>query len=135
MPSIFLLIAGSYTPFLLIPLRGRLGWILLAIIWTLAFLGVSFKVFFINRLQRISVAFYILMGWLSVVMVKEAVEVMPAGGLVWLAAGGIAYTVGVIFYAMKKTPYMHLVWHFFVLSGSTCHFLAVFLYLTSGTTT
>jgi len=132
--SIFLLIAGSYTPFLLIPLRGRLGWTLLIIIWGLAILGVGFKVFFIHRLQRISVLFYIVMGWLSVVLVKEAVGIMPSGGLFWLAAGGVSYTVGVIFYSMKNTPYMHLVWHFFVLGGSVCHFLAVLLYLTPITT-
>ena len=132
--SIFLLIAGSYTPFLMIPLRGQFGWTLLGIIWGLAILGVGFKVFFIQRLQRISVLFYIGMGWMSVLLVKEGIEIIPLGGLVWLAAGGVAYTVGVIFYSMKNTPYMHLVWHFFVLGGSICHYLAVLLYLTPITT-
>ena len=127
--SIFLLIAGSYTPFLLVGIQGRLAWTFLIIIWGLAILGVGFKAFFIQRLQRISVLFYVLMGWLSVVLIKEMMANIPQGGLIWLAAGGVAYSVGVIFYAMKKVPYTHIVWHFFVLGGSICHYLAVLLYL------
>jgi hemolysin III len=127
--SIFLLIAGTYTPFLLVGIQDRLGWAFLVVIWGLALLGVGFKAFFIQRLQRISVLFYVLMGWLSVVVIKSMLANIPPGGLIWLGAGGVAYTVGVIFYAMKRVPYMHVVWHFFVLGGSLCHFVAVLVYL------
>ena len=127
--SIYLLIAGTYTPFLLVGMRGRLGWTLLVIIWGLAVLGVGFKALFIQRFEKISVLGYILMGWLSVAMLKELWANIPVGGLIWLAAGGVAYTVGVIFYALKKIPYMHAIWHLFVLGGSLCHYFAVLLYL------
>ncbi|MBU0512844.1 MAG: hemolysin III family protein [Chloroflexi bacterium] len=127
--AIYLLIAGTYTPFLLVGIRGRLGWTLLVIIWGLAVLGVSFKAFFIQRFERLSVLAYILMGWLSVAMMKELWANIPVGGVIWLAAGGVAYTVGVIFYALKKVPYMHAVWHLFVLGGSLCHYFAILLYL------
>ncbi len=127
--AIYLLIAGTYTPFLLVGIRGRLGWTLLVIIWGLAVLGVSFKAFFIHRFEKLSVLAYILMGWLSVAMMKELWANIPVGGVIWLAAGGVAYTVGVIFYALRKTPYMHAVWHLFVLGGSLCHYFAVLLYL------
>jgi len=127
--AIYLLIAGSYTPFLLVGLKGTWGWTLMAVIWGLAILGISFKVLFINRFQKLSVLTYILMGWISVVMIKELYTTLPTGLLVWLAAGGVVYTVGVIFYALKKVPYMHGVWHLFVLGGSLCHFLAIYLYL------
>jgi hemolysin III len=127
--SIYLLIAGSYTPFLLVGLRGKWGWTFLILIWGLAFLGVGFKTFFIHRFEKISVLVYIFMGWISLVMVKEMLVNIPVGGLIWLAAGGVLYTVGVIFYALNKVPYMHVVWHVFVLGGSICHFFAVYLYL------
>ena len=127
--AIYLLIAGTYTPFLLVGLQGTWGWTLLVIIWGLAILGVSFKVLFIHRFQKLSVLTYILMGWLSVVMLKELLVNIPLGGLIWLAVGGVVYTVGVIFYALHKVPYMHVVWHVFVLGGSICHFFAVLLYL------
>lgn len=127
--SIYLLIAGTYTPFLLVGLRGMWGWTFLIIIWGLAILGVSFKALFIDRYHKLSVLAYILMGWLSVVLIKELWLNIPLGGLIWLGVGGALYTVGVIFYALQKTPYMHVVWHFFVLGGSICHFFAVLLYL------
>jgi hemolysin III len=127
--SIYLLIAGTYTPFLLVGLKGAWGWTLMIIIWGLAILGISFKVLFIHRYQKLSVLAYVLMGWLSVVMLKELLVNIPLGGLIWLAAGGVVYTVGVIFYALQKIPYMHVVWHVFVLGGSICHYFAVLLYL------
>jgi len=127
--SIFLLIAGTYTPFLLISIRGALGWTLMVIVWGMAILGVSFKTLFIDRFPKLSVLAYVLMGWLSVVMIKEMLVNIPLGGLIWLAIGGVVYTVGVIFYALQKIPYMHVVWHFFVLGGSICHYFAVLLYL------
>jgi hemolysin III len=124
-----LLIAGTYTPFLLVSLRSTLGWTLLAVIWGIAILGVGFKALFIDRFQKISVLVYILMGWLSVVLIKEMMVNIPPGGLILIALGGFLYTVGVIFYALQKIPYMHVVWHFFVLGGSICHYFAVLLYL------
>lgn len=127
--SIFLLIAGTYTPFLLVGVRGAWGWTLLVIIWGLAILGISFKALFINRFQRLSVLVYILMGWLSLVVIKELAASIEIGGLIWLGAGGVAYTVGVIFYALKQFRYTHVIWHFFVLGGSVCHFFAVLFYL------
>lgn len=127
--SIYLLIAGTYTPFLLVGLKGAWSWTLLVIIWGLAILGVSFKTLFVHRFQKLSVLAYILMGWLSVVMLKELSVNIPIGGLIWLAVGGVVYTVGVIFYVLQKIPYMHVVWHVFVLGGSICHYFAVLFYL------
>lgn len=129
--SIFLLIAGTYTPFLLIAVRGAWGLTLLIIVWGLALLGVGFKALFIHRFQKASVLMYILMGWLSVAAIKELLANLPPGGFTLLAIGGVVYTVGVIFYALKKIPYMHAIWHLFVLGGSICHYLAVLFYLAS----
>ena len=128
--AIYLLIAGSYTPFLLVAIRGVWGWTLLVIIWGLAILGVSFKTLFIHRFEKLSVLTYILMGWLCVVALNELLVSIPLGGLIWLAAGGVVYTLGVIFYAMHRIPYTHAVWHVFVLGGSICHYFAVLFYLT-----
>jgi hemolysin III len=127
--SIYLLIAGTYTPFLVIGIQGTWGWALLVIIWSLALIGISFKTFFIHRFKMVSVLTYILMGWLCIVALNEMLANIPIGGLIWLAAGGIFYTVGVIFYASKRIPYTHAVWHLFVLAGSICHFFAILFYL------
>ncbi len=127
--SIFLLIAGTYTPFLIVGIRSTLGWTLLAIVWGLAVLGVSFKALFIHRFQKLSVLAYILMGWLSVVAFKEMLDNIPLGGLIWLGVGGVVYTLGVIFYALKKYRYTHAIWHIFVMGGSLCHYFAVLFYL------
>ncbi len=128
--AIYLLIAGTYTPFLLVGIRGPLGWTLLAVIWGLAALGVSFKALFIHRFQKLSVLTYILMGWLCVVALKPMTLNIAMGGMILLAAGGVIYTLGVIFYAMTKVRYSHAVWHLFVLGGSICHYFAVLFYLT-----
>ncbi len=127
--SIYLLIAGSYTPFLLVAIRGTAGWILLVVVWAIALLGITFKVLFIDRFQILSVISYLLMGWLCVFVFREMLISIPIGGIFWLAAGGLLYIVGVIFYAMQKIPYMHAIWHFFVLGGSICHYFAVLLFL------
>lgn len=127
--SIYLLIAGTYTPFLLVAIRGAWGWTLLIVIWGLALLGVGFKTVFIHRFEKLSVLAYVLMGWLCVVAVNELVANIPRGGLIWLAAGGAAYTIGVVFYALHRVPYMHAVWHLFVMGGSVCHYFAVLFYL------
>jgi hemolysin III len=128
--AIYLLIAGTYTPFLLVGMRGPLGWTLFGIIWGLAVLGVSFKVLFIDRFQKLSVLAYVLMGWLCVVAYKQMAINIALNGMILLAAGGVVYTLGVIFYAMTKVRYSHAVWHLFVLGGSICHYFAVLFYLT-----
>ncbi len=127
--AIYLLIAGTYTPFLLVGVQGAWGWTMLVLIWGLAILGISFKALFIDRFQKLSVLGYVLMGWLSVLIIKSLLDTIAVGGLIWLAAGGAIYTIGVIFYSLKRIPYMHGVWHLFVLGGSICHYFAVLLYL------
>lgn len=122
---IYLLIAGTYTPFLLVSLRGPWGWTLLGVIWGLALVGVIFKTFSAQRFRRFLVLGYLLMGWLCVIAGRELILRVPAEGLFWLALGGLLYTVGVLFYAWRKLPYGHTIWHLFVLGGSICHYLAV----------
>jgi hemolysin III len=123
--SIFLLIAGTYTPFLLVSLRGRWGWSLFGVIWALAITGIVFKAIFIHRMKKLSVVIYILMGWLILIALKPMLANIPKAGLWWLAGGGLAYTGGVVFYAMKSVKFAHAVWHLFVLAGSICHFFAI----------
>ncbi|MBC8333078.1 MAG: hemolysin III family protein [Anaerolineae bacterium] len=127
--AIFLLIAGTYTPFLLVGVRGTWGWTLLIIVWGLALLGVGFRAIFVNRYEKVAVLAYVLMGWLCVVAFKEMTANIPLGGIIWIATGGAVYTIGVIFYALRKIPYMHTIWHLFVLGGSICHYLGVLFYL------
>jgi hemolysin III len=123
--AIYLLIAGSYTPFALVGLRGGWGWSLFAVAWTLAAAGTVFKLFFIDRFPRLSTATYIGMGWLAVVAIVPMVERLPAATLVWMVAGGVTYTVGTVFYHSRRIPYAHAIWHLFVIGGSACHFAAV----------
>jgi hemolysin III len=127
--SIYLLIAGTYTPFLLLSLWGRWGLTLLVAIWTLAIAGIVFKSLFIGRLQKASVLLYILMGWMIIVAAREAWMRVPHAAIGFVAAGGLFYTLGVAFYAWKSLPYNHAVWHLFVLGGSVCHYAAILLYL------
>lgn len=123
--AIYLVIAGSYTPFLLGVLRGPFGWTLLAVVWGLAVLGILHKLLLGMRFPRASTAFYLGMGWLAVVAIGPITRHVPSDGLAWLAAGGLLYTFGVVFYAWERLRYGHAVWHLFVLGGSACHFLAV----------
>ncbi len=124
--AIYLLIAGTYTPFAVISLRGAWGWSLLAIIWALAAFGVIFKVFFTGRLPRTSTVIYLAMGWLAIVAVRQLFMHLPAKGLVLVFAGGCLYTIGVVFFAFDhKQRFNHAIWHMFVLGGSVCHFFAV----------
>lgn len=132
--AIFLLIAGTYTPFTLVMLRGALGWTLFGIVWGLAAMGVVFKVFFVDRLPVVSTLIYLAMGWLVVVAWKPMLERIPGGGVAWLLAGGLAYTVGVLFFAARGVRFHHAVWHMFVLAGSICHYVAVLLYVLPTTT-
>lgn len=123
--AIYVLIAGTYTPFTLIGLRGAWGWSLFAVIWTLAVAGVVFKLFFTGRFKLVSTLIYIAMGWLVLVAIVPMTRALDAWALGWLFAGGIAYTAGTFFYMSKRIPYAHSIWHGFVIGGSACHFLAV----------
>lgn len=127
--AIYLLIAGTYTPFMLVNLRGPWGWSLLGTIWGLALIGIVFKLFFIGRFERLSLAVYLLMGWMCVVAAKPMITEIPTGGLIWLAVGGIFYSLGVIFYRWDMLKYNHAIWHLFVLAGSICHYFAILLYV------
>lgn len=127
--AVFLLIAGTYTPFTLVILRGALGWTLFGIIWGLAISGIVFKAFLVERLAVISTVFYLLMGWLIIVSIKPLLETLPPGGLYLLLAGGILYTAGIFFYARTRNLFNHTVWHVFVLGGSICHFFSIYFYV------
>lgn len=127
--AIFLLIAGTYTPFMLVNLRGPWGWSLLVFIWTAALLGISLRLFLKGRLHGLVVGLYIAMGWAVVVAVQPMLHHVAPGGLALLAAGGLAYTAGVGFYKWKRLPYHHAIWHGFVLLGSALHYFAVLFYV------
>ncbi|MBP6443464.1 MAG: hemolysin III family protein [Gemmatimonadales bacterium] len=128
--AIYLLIAGTYTPFVFGLLRGVLSWTLLGVVWGLAIFGILYKTLLGFRFPRLSTALYIGMGWLAVVAVPPLARAMPPAGLAWLIAGGLCYTGGVIFYVRGHRPYRHAVWHLFVLAGSACHYAAVLGYAT-----
>lgn len=126
--AIYLLIAGTYTPFTLGILRGPWGWTLFGLIWTFAAAGIVLKALRGIRHRRLSTAVYLAMGWLILAAAGPLWHAMPVSGLIWLAAGGVAYTVGVGFYAVDRMRYAHFVWHLFVLAGTACHFVAVLRY-------
>jgi hemolysin III len=123
--AIYLLIAGTYTPFTLIGLRGGWGWSLFGAIWGLAAAGAVFKLFFTGRFPRLSTTLYLAMGWLVVVAAVPMLQRIPAVTLLWLLAGGLSYSAGTLFYHSRRIPYAHAIWHLFVLGGSICHFVAV----------
>jgi hemolysin III len=124
--AIFLLIAGTYSPFTLGPLRGVLGWTLFAIVWLLAIVGVIIKFRTGIRLKRLSLVLYLGMGWMLLVVLRPFVMAVSLETMIWLFAGGIAYTSGLIFFDNRRIAYSHFIWHLFVLAGSTCHFCAIF---------
>jgi len=127
--AIYLLIAGTYTPFTLVVLSGAWGWSLFGVVWGLAALGIALKSVGRLRYPILSSLLYVAMGWLVVIAIAPLREKLPAAGLAWLLAGGIAYTAGVIFYAADhRVKYAHFVWHLFVIAGTTCHFIAVLRY-------
>jgi hemolysin III len=126
--TIFLLIAGTYTPFTLGVLRGGWGWTLFGVVWTLALAGVVMKAFGGVRFRKLSMVLYLAMGWLVLVAIGPLMERMPAAGFAWLLAGGLAYTGGVLFYALDRYRYCHFIWHLFVIAGTACHFVAVIRY-------
>jgi hemolysin III len=123
--AIYLLIAGTYTPFALGVLRGERGWSLLAVLWCLALAGIVYKLFLLERFPRLSTAMYLAMGWLAVIMLPTMVRLLALSTLVWLVAGGLAYSAGTFFFHTRRVPYAHAIWHGFVLTGSACHFMAV----------
>lgn len=123
--AIYLLIAGTYTPFLLVNLRGGWGWPMFGVIWGIAVSGVLFKLLFADRFPILSVALYLGMGWLGIIAAKQVYIHVPSIGLVWIFAGAFAYSIGVIFYACKKIPHHHVIWHLLVMAGSGCHYIAI----------
>lgn len=127
--AIYLLIAGTYTPFALVSLRGPWGWSLFGVVWGLAILGVLFELLMKRRRGWLSLAFYIALGWLLMIAIRPLLQAVPLGGLVLIAAGGVAYTLGSVFYVWRAFPYHHAVWHLFVLAGSVLHYLAVAFYV------
>lgn len=127
--GIFLLIAGTYTPFLLVSLRGAWGWSLFGVVWGLGLSGVVLKFWLAGRFKLLSTLIYLGMGWIVVIAAKPMLAAVPAGGLWLLLAGGLCYTGGAVFYLWKRLPYHHAVWHLFVLAGSGCHWASVFGYL------
>lgn len=131
--SIFLLIAGTYTPYTLGPLRGPWGWSMFGAIWGLALLGVALKCATARPFQALSLAAYVGMGWLVAIALRPLLRVLPPAGVGWLLAGGLCYTAGIVFYAWKRLPYGHMVWHLFVLAGSLCHFFGILFYVVKET--
>ena len=123
--AIYLLIAGTYTPFTLVGLRGTLGWSLFAAIWSLALAGVVFKLFYTGRFRMLSTLVYVAMGWLVVLAIKPVMAALDAWTLGWLVAGGLFYTLGTVFYHRESLPYAHAIWHLFCIAGSLCHYVAV----------
>lgn len=127
--GIFLLIAGSYTPFLLVTLRSSLGWSLFAVVWGLGFAGIALKFWFAGHFRILSTAIYIGMGWLVLLVLRPLLEALPMPGVWLLVAGGLSYTFGAAFYLWRKLPYHHAIWHLFVIGGSVCHWYAVYEYV------
>ena len=127
--SIYVLIAGTYTPFSLITLKGATGWVIFGISWGLALTGIILKLFFTGKYNLISTIMYVLMGWVIVFAIKPLINNLPLEGLLWLFAGGISYTIGAILYSIKNIKFNHAIFHMFVLIGSFCHFMSVFFYV------
>ncbi len=127
--AIFLLIAGTYTPFALVTLHGPWGWTIFGIVWGLAVAGIILKLFFTGRYNLLSTIIYIIMGWIIVIAIEPLVAALPFDGLMWVLAGGLSYTIGAVFFLIDKLPYNHAIFHVFVVVGSACHFVAVFWYV------
>ncbi|MCG8370589.1 MAG: hemolysin III family protein [Proteobacteria bacterium] len=127
--AIYLLIAGTYTPFLLVAMRSHTGWWLFGTIWALATAGIVKKLWFRHRYPKIALASYLVMGWLVVVAAPQVAAAIGPSGMAWLLAGGVSYSVGAIFYVLDRMPFNHAVWHVFVLAGGVCHFMSVALHV------
>lgn len=127
--AIYVLIAGSYTPFTLVSLNGETGWLIFSMVWVMAFTGIILKLFFTGRFKVISTAMYVLMGWLIVFYFQDLTAHLHEKGVFYLIFGGVLYTIGAILYSIKKIKFNHAIFHFFVLAGSFCHFLSIYLYV------
>ena len=127
--SIYLLIAGTYTPFTLISLHGPLGWSIFGVEWTLAIAGVIFKSFAVDRFEVASALVYLFQGWLVVVAARPLIHAIGWHGIAWMGAGGLAYTLGIVFFALDRLRYFHATWHLFVLAGSVAHYFAILFYI------
>ena len=127
--SIYLLIAGTYTPFCLVSLRGTLGWTIFGVEWGLAVFGVIFKCFAVGKYEVASALVYLAQGWVAVVAVKPLIHSLGWHGLMWMGAGGVAYTLGIVFFALDRLRYFHALWHLFVLAGSVAHYFAILFYV------
>ena len=126
---IYLLIAGTYTPFTLVNLRGPWGWSLFGTVWGIALMGLLLELVLPKRITWLSLTLYLCLGWMIVVAVKPLVDGLAGGGLILLVSGGLCYSIGVIFYVWKSLPFQHAIWHLFVMAGSLCHFFSVFFYV------
>ena len=127
--SIYLLIAGTYTPFVLVAIRGGLGWTLFGIVWALAIIGIVFKCYYVKKYIVTSTILYVIMGWLIVMAIVPLYHAIGTTGFMLLVGGGLLYTIGSIFYVMQKIPYFHAIWHLFVLAGSALMYFCVYLYV------
>jgi len=127
--AIYILIAGTYTPFTLVVLKGWVGWTIFGVSWGLALIGVILKLFYTGKYDKISTFAYVLMGWLIIFAIKPLINNLPFEGLMWLLSGGILYTIGAILFSLKNLKYNHIIFHIFVLLGSFSHFMAVFFYV------
>ncbi|WP_029037384.1 PAQR family membrane homeostasis protein TrhA [Salinimicrobium xinjiangense] len=127
--AIFILIAGTYTPFALVTLQGRTGWIILGVVWSIAILGTILKLFFTGKFKILSTLLYVAMGWVIIFAIEPLMENLTSAGLWWLLGGGLAYTIGAILYSIGKIKFNHAMFHFFVLLGSYCHFVAIYCYV------
>jgi hemolysin III len=126
---IYVLIAGTYTPFALLVLKGAVGWVVFGVIWAMAATGIVIKLFYTGRFDKVSTAMYVFMGWVIVFAINPLIEGLSSAGLIWLFAGGVAYTSGAVFYSIRKMPFGHATFHVFCLIGSACHFVAVYYFV------
>ncbi len=127
--AIYVLIAGSYTPFTLVSLNGETGWLIFSMVWVMAFTGIILKLFFTGKFKIVSTAMYVLMGWLIIFYFQDLTAHLHEKGVFYLILGGVLYTIGAILYSIKKIKFKHAIFHFFVLAGSFCHFLSIYLYV------
>lgn len=127
--AIFLLIAGTYTPYMLVTLRGPWGWSLFGVTWGLAVAGIIVRLVLGSGYRRFYAGIYVFMGWTAVIGIKPLMDALPTMGLLWLVLGGLSYTLGVIFFLWRRLPYNHMIWHLFVLGGSTCHFFGILFHV------
>jgi len=127
--SIYVLIAGTYTPFTLVTLEGNTGWVIFGVSWGIALVGITLKLFFTGRYSVASTVMYVLMGWVIIFAIKPLVHNLSADGLFWLFLGGVAYTVGAVLYSIKKIKFNHAIFHLLVLVGSFCHFVSIYFYV------